>query len=153
QTAPLSEPSWPRAAAQIMLALQQEASNVTTAPERLQELASSWPGYLVRQQIAANPNTPARLLAVLGAGYPEAVLANPVLPLLLLVQPSWLLPGPAQAFLVALARSEAHDDLIARFVHPLHVLTGDAGAEPLTLLKRGGVALWNDWRQEHPAVV
>lgn len=94
------------------LSLQQEATNETTSPRRLYELAKtnidlarlvalnpSSPLELLRklangsdkatrQHVAANPNTPTEVLQKLGDEFPKEVSRNPALPLLLLENPN-----------------------------------------------------------------
>jgi hypothetical protein len=59
----------------------QTASNPQTNPQTLRQLAhdSDWQ---IRRSIANNPNTPTDLLWQLGIDFPEAVLTNPIFPLL-----------------------------------------------------------------------
>jgi hypothetical protein len=66
-----------------------EATQVTTAPRRLARLATH-PAPEVRRAVAANPNTPTQVLLRLAVHFPEEVLRNPVLELLLLENPNLL---------------------------------------------------------------
>jgi hypothetical protein len=70
-----------------------EARDPGCKPERLRALASHKAAQ-VRRAVAANPNTPPEVLARLAAHFPRAVLENPVLDLLLLVNPNWLAEIP-----------------------------------------------------------
>ncbi|MCL6526889.1 MAG: hypothetical protein K6T57_08390 [Thermaceae bacterium] len=72
-----------------------EAQDPRCKPERLRRLASLTEE--VRRAVAANPNTPAEVLVRLAVRYPQEVLQNPVLDLLLLVNPNWLAEIPAFA--------------------------------------------------------
>jgi hypothetical protein len=63
------------------LQIAQTASNPQTNPQTLRQLAhdSDWQ---IRRSIANNPNTPTDVLWQLGIDFPEAVLTNPIFPLL-----------------------------------------------------------------------
>lgn len=63
------------------------ARNVNADPELLEKLAPS-EDYLTRQNVAANPNTPTKILFDLGAEFPRQLLDNPILYLLLLEKPN-----------------------------------------------------------------
>ena len=65
----------------------QVALNPSTPPELLQKLANS-SDATTRQHLAANPNTPTKVLLNLGSEFPEALLDNPIFPLLLLENPN-----------------------------------------------------------------
>lgn len=67
--------------------LRAEARNPASPPGRLRELARLG----CAREVAANPNTPVDLLLKLAARQFDAFLANPVLPLLLLEDPGFLL--------------------------------------------------------------
>lgn len=71
----------------------QAALDPATAPEQLRRLASS-PQSEVRRAVAANPNTPEEVLGRLLVHFPEEVLGNPVLDLLLVVNPNLLAELP-----------------------------------------------------------
>jgi len=79
-----------------MTLLLEEAKNPRTPPERLRVLASQ-ASPEVRRAVAGNPNTPEEVLLRLAVHFPEEVLGNPVLELLLLVNPNWLAEIPAYA--------------------------------------------------------
>lgn len=66
-----------------------EATQATTPPRRLARLAAH-PAAEVRRAVAANPNTPTPVLLRLAVHFPEEVLHNPVLDLLLLENPNLL---------------------------------------------------------------
>ncbi|WP_036218313.1 hypothetical protein, partial [Calidithermus chliarophilus] len=66
-----------------------EAARASTPPPRLARLASH-PRAEVRRAVAANPNTPTAVLLRLAVHFPEEVLHNPVLDLLLLENPNLL---------------------------------------------------------------
>lgn len=66
-----------------------EATQVSTPPQRLARLATH-PAAEVRRAVAANPNTPTPVLLRLAVHFPEEVLRNPVLDLLLLENPNLL---------------------------------------------------------------
>jgi hypothetical protein len=59
----------------------QTASNPQTNPQTLRQLAND-SDWQIRRSIANNPNTPTDLLWQLGIDFPEAVIANPIFPLL-----------------------------------------------------------------------
>jgi hypothetical protein len=86
-----------------------EAQNPETAPERLRSLASQ-PEIEVRRAVAGNPNTPEDVLLRLAVHFPEAVLGNPVLDLLLLVNANWLaeIPGYARHRLLGCPLAPSH---------------------------------------------
>ena len=65
----------------------QVALNPSTPPELLQKLAKSG-NATTRLHVAANPNTPTKVLLNLGSEFPEALLDNPIFPLLLLENPN-----------------------------------------------------------------
>lgn len=73
----------------------QLAKDETTAPEILQELATS-EDYLTRQSVAANPNTPTEILLKLGVEFPEELLNNPIFDLLLLENPNLIKDIPIE---------------------------------------------------------
>lgn len=94
------------------LSLQQEATNETTSPRRLYQLAktnidlarlvalnpsassellrvlANGSDQATRQHVAVNPNTPTEVLKQLGDDFPKEVSRNPALPLLLLENPN-----------------------------------------------------------------
>lgn len=70
-----------------------EAREATTPPERLRALASHKSAE-VRRTVAANPNTPEEVLLRLAVHFPQEFLANPVLDLLILVNPNLLAEVP-----------------------------------------------------------
>jgi hypothetical protein len=59
----------------------QTASNPQTNPQTLRQLAND-SDWQIRRSIANNPNTPTDVLWQLGIDFPEAVLTNPIFPLL-----------------------------------------------------------------------
>jgi len=50
----------------------------------------------VRHLLVANPNLPQEQMLALALRFPEAFLANPVLPLWFMADPNWLRPGAAR---------------------------------------------------------
>ena len=64
----------------------QLAQDETTAPEILAELARH-EDSLTRQYVAANPNTPTEILLSICKEFPNEVINNSVIPLLLLENP------------------------------------------------------------------
>ena len=64
----------------------QEAQDETTSPERLRKLAISQDSF-IRKYVAENPNTPTETLLNLSNEFPQQVLNNPVIPLLLIENP------------------------------------------------------------------
>ena len=100
-----------------------EASNEQTSPERLSQLAKLNPTLaslvannpnataellteladreedFIRKNVAANPNTPTEVLWKLGEEFPQEVLENAVLPLLLLENPNLINEIPYDAFI------------------------------------------------------
>jgi hypothetical protein len=65
------------------------ASDPLAPPERLEQLATS-KRRSIQQAVASNPNTPLETLLELLPGFSEAVVTNPVFPLLLLERPGLL---------------------------------------------------------------
>ncbi len=63
-----------------------EAQDETTPPKQLQELSVS-PDSLTRQYVAQNPNTPTQTLLNSSDEFPQQVLNNDVIPLLLIETP------------------------------------------------------------------
>jgi hypothetical protein len=59
----------------------EKANNPQTSPQILRQLAND-SDWQIRRLIANNPNTPTDLLWHLGIDFPEAVLGNPIFPLL-----------------------------------------------------------------------
>jgi hypothetical protein len=92
-----------------MTPLLEEARNPQTAPERLRVLASQ-ASPEVRRAVAGNPNTPEEVLLRLAVHFPEEVAGNPVLELLLLVNPNWLaeIPGYARGRLLGHPQAPLH---------------------------------------------
>lgn len=70
------------------------------------------PDPAVRAAVAGHPNTPAPVLAELGAEFPAEVLNNPALPLLRLAEPGLLKPWPARTLEVLAAAPDAPDWLL-----------------------------------------
>ena len=65
-------------------AVRQQAKDETTAAEILLDLVARSDDYLTRQYVAANPNTPTEVLLYISLEFPQEVMDNPVVPLLLL---------------------------------------------------------------------
>jgi len=97
----IGTPRWPALADGELDAIQQEAADVNTLPSRLRHLSDYWPGNLVGEIVARNPNTPGEKLAELALDYPAAFLANSALPLLFLEHPRWISPYEARNILDA----------------------------------------------------
>ncbi len=83
-----------------------EARHPATPPERLRALASQ-PSPEIRRAVAGNPNTPEDVLLRLAVHFPEEVLGNPLLGLLLLVNPNWLAEIPGYARIRLLGSPQA----------------------------------------------
>jgi len=109
------EPLWPALTKDESAALQQEVQDITTPPERLAELAGSWPGVTMRKLIASNPNTPTSILLDVASIFPAAFLANPILLLLFLDNPRWIPPEEAQAIRDAILHSPDHLTLASTY--------------------------------------
>jgi Pentapeptide repeats (8 copies) len=84
------KPIWPDLSKNEQTTVQQEAAHGATSSDRLMELATTWPGCVVRATIASNPNTPAKILRWLAKDFPAETLANPILPHLFATDPRWL---------------------------------------------------------------
>ncbi len=114
-----------------------EASDPSTAPERLRELGKA-PVTDAARAVASNPNAPLDVLLRLSSFYAPEFMRNPVLPLLLLEAPDLGLRIPDQAALRMLALEDAPLWLVrafARRIFPLgqaarlHLSTsGECGA-------------------------
>jgi hypothetical protein len=83
-------------------AVLRQAIDPATAAERLRQLAAPENDPAVRAAVARNPNTPTETLIGLIIEFPEAFLANPVLPLLLVEHPDLTLRLPDVAQLALL---------------------------------------------------
>jgi hypothetical protein len=70
-----------------------EASDPGTPGSRLAQLAKHEDPW-VRVRVARNPATPLEVLEVLGNKHADAVLENPILPLVLVMDPGWLARQP-----------------------------------------------------------
>ncbi len=92
----------------------EEARDPQTTPDRLRALSRD--GGEIAQAVAANPNTPTATLLWLAKDCWEALLANPVLPLLLLEDPGLPLRLPKPALLALLRLHEPP----AEFLQTLH---------------------------------
>ena len=66
--------------------IRQIAEDKTTAPDILAQLAQS-PDYYTRKNVAANTNTPTKILLSICREFPDEVMNNPVIPLLILEDP------------------------------------------------------------------
>lgn len=66
--------------------IRQIAEDETTAPGVLAQLAKSQ-DYYTRKYVAANPNTPPEILLSICREFPDEVMNNPVIPLLILENP------------------------------------------------------------------
>lgn len=70
--------------------MRQQAQDEKTSPEILSKLAIN-KERLIRQDVASNPNTPVEILAKLAMEFPQEIMANPILDLLMLDDLSQLL--------------------------------------------------------------
>jgi hypothetical protein len=87
------------------------ATNPKTDPGILRELSKN-DDRAIRQAVAGNPNAPIDLLWELAEDFPQEVTANPILELLALEDPDWLLKYPQSKYikvLRAIKVFEAHD--------------------------------------------
>jgi hypothetical protein len=69
--------------------LKEQATEATTPPEILEELAKS-ENATIRKVVAQNPNTPTETLLQLFRDFPHQVLQNPIIDLLILEDPNFL---------------------------------------------------------------
>lgn len=88
---------------------QQEAQSPLTPPERLRELARD-ASQEISAALAQNPNTPRDILLSLAPTYPEKFLQNPVIPLFLLEDPTFVVTLSAEVC-VALLRAARPEGL------------------------------------------
>ena len=80
----------------------QEAGDPQTPAARLTLLARH-EDAAVRALVAGNPSTSPNVLAMLGHEHWEALIDNPVIPLLLIVRPTWLAELPLRTIQTAVA--------------------------------------------------
>ena len=73
-----------------------EARDVSTSPARLTVL-SVHRDEAIRRTVASNPNAPMRVLERLSVAFPSVFLSNPILDLLALENPNWIMDLPAWA--------------------------------------------------------
>jgi hypothetical protein len=71
------------------------------------ELATHWPGYLVRHLVVANPNLSQEQAITLAPLFPTAFLANPAVSLWFIENPNWL---PIWAAMAVLERAQQEPD-------------------------------------------
>jgi hypothetical protein len=98
------------------------AKNISTSPETLEQLAQHTDTSVCRA-VAQNPNLPAESLLTLAKLYPKEVLENPVLPLLCMVDASFLAKMPRTSLKALLKRSEVP--------HEFLIWTAENGSEDL----------------------
>jgi len=110
------EPIWPEMEASAWEALQDEARSPTTSVDRLEELATYWPGYRASYLLVANPNLPQERVITLAPLFPGAFLTNPVLPLWFVADPNWLPPHKARAVLEQARREPDWPALAKKYV-------------------------------------
>ncbi len=92
----------------------EEAADPATSPARLQDLARQG-GSREKRAVAANPNAPTEVLLWLARWHWDAVLRNPILPLLLMEDPNF----PARLPLIALREILRMEDPPREFLAPL----------------------------------
>ena len=111
---------------------EREAVDPTATPERLTELADA-PDPAVRRAVASNPNTPLPVLYALAVEFAAEVLANPVLPLLMLEDPNLLVRAPAATVLALLRSDSITAPMLAQAaVHPDHDVQRAVASHPMT---------------------
>jgi hypothetical protein len=87
------------------------ATNPATDPDILRKLSQS-SDRAIRQAVAGNPNAPIEILWELAEDFPQEVTNNPILELLTLENPDWILKYPQSKYiqvLRAIKVFEAHD--------------------------------------------
>lgn len=107
-------PHWPAMGEEDWHALLKVVISPTTPAHQLKEMIWQWPGLLLQDHIAANPNTPVETLRELAPRQPLSFVRNPVLPLLFLENPLWLNRYEARNILQVIAQKTAEltpDDL------------------------------------------
>ena len=121
----------------------QEAQNPNTLPRRLREIVGREWNSEAGRAVAAHPNAPPDLLARLAPWYPEAVLGNPALPLVMLEDPSWAAKLQPKVALALLRFESVPAGL-------LHTLTDKPGALGQAARLHVGVAgeCGPDWEDE-----
>ena len=92
------------------------AANPSTPPDVLEQMSNATDLALVAR-VAANPNTPTPVLLSLAEQFPEAFLANPVLPLLLIESPCLLEALSPQALLSLLRLADVPHLLLGTALH------------------------------------
>jgi hypothetical protein len=90
----------------LVFRAKQEASSERSLPARLEALANHIDAE-VRLLVASNPNTPVSVLLDLGQEFPSQLLKNPILPILFLEDPNFLLSIPDKTLLALLCAYEA----------------------------------------------
>jgi hypothetical protein len=86
------EQHWPPYAPSESPEIPVDLSDPNTSPETLLEVGYSSQNPEILRLVARNPNTPIKLLLELLAKFPQEVLSNPVLSLLQLENPEFLVP-------------------------------------------------------------
>lgn len=112
-------PLWPTVPRSILIALKQEVASLETTSQRLQHLASQWPGYCFRAEIASNPNTPPDTLQFLAPTFPEAFLKNPILSWLFQEERHWIPKEIAENILTAIL---AQPTLLTQYPHLVNLI-------------------------------
>ncbi len=108
-----------------------DAADPSTPPERLEELFDGWDFRRalrreLRAAIARNPNAPPSLLRQAFEQFPEALLENPVLPLLLLEDPDFMRKLPEFVSGAVLARADVPESLVVTFSQRSPALADEA---------------------------
>lgn len=96
------------------------AEDISTDPELLQELAHSQ-DIATRIAVAANPNTPADALLILGAEFPTQLVENPVFSLLLLENPNLVAEIPLPTLRSILRLDNVPQIILEQAVHKADV--------------------------------
>lgn len=90
------------------------AKNANADPELLRLLSTST-DYITRQNVAINPNTPTPILLDLGAEFPQELLANPILSLLLLENVNFLEQIPLKALRSLVKQDNVPEILVVQY--------------------------------------
>ncbi|MBF2066691.1 MAG: hypothetical protein IGS39_20080 [Calothrix sp. C42_A2020_038] len=97
---------------------EERASDLTTPPELLRELAGS-DDASVRKKVIVNPNTPTDVLLTLADEFPNIFFSNPVLSLLMLENPNFPLEIPYWTLINLLRQPQAPEFFLSSAaMHP-----------------------------------
>ncbi len=124
----------------------EEANDIKTPPERLQEIHKNYPNPEISSALVSNPNTPYDVLWKLGKDFPRELLANPVFDLMLLENPNLLADMPKDTLISLLRLPEIEKSYV------IFALNHCRETDVLAAIISSQTQLWNDWRQDNPDI-